>query len=1266
MTLTVNLFLGKKMNIRTKDIKTLLQNYDYHSRKLKENEFKYAVAHSLFIIISNNQERKFNYDANLTLFILSPDTFYYLERGDGKLTENQIVTTAGSKLKKIKKIAFKLQSDGDFQLSKVDDAQFKLISKINRRNFAKNFFIETIRNFYHTLPNRNHHRILSSEEYYQLMLYVLSVDSNDLMKEAIEFKVALYKKHHAANHLTGLPLVEMFEILHAYKLFDSEAVRFFADLTLDEIRDLKKIINFLVDKNALNHHFKKLYHHPQREKLQKFYFWIHFDNIITVELVNFILNYENIKELRSFAERYFSQWSKNTMEVFLRHPQCKLIVKLGMEYNLKNEDIFLKLLTINITDFQKILVKLSKVISVDYFIEELVYKKDHLGLLALLNQLPNSQIKKFSWLIIKQEDYNLLSKIIGFDSSHYLSLNINNNHVSSEYLQLLCYGLERLALKQQLTNQVAKIFYNKNEVPEVILKILCYILNFNEEKQKSGLILFEILKNYISPDDPIMIWIENHKNKTVFEKHEAILEFKSASENVVIGEAVKFPSLIQKEYPLIHTIYKRANILKRVDEFCYQIRKLGNEDTVKKHFHIYAKFLISLEEKRCLNFDLTVAEFFKASNIGEQVFKDKYKKLLQSSPDHYQLDFDKFFVKYKQELTFIYVNFNAQHVKILYKLLDTSVIKLVNVLDGFEDAFSLNKQPYSPLGQYILYRISQVEYNSGIIIQNILQIIQTLRKSIFVTSMFSKTNSNHDNFMEELFHFFETGSVTDKKLFEKLRLMLATIFAKELTIPLENILAKDCPYSFKQTCALNLAKENEQAEDYTDIFHELLNLYYTKKSLAIFLHDTNQNNSLGNKIAQNNVEIYQKLVYGGVKVALFMNYPLEQIFTVFGQKLVESNVRVIKLWQLLQNLNKSIVFFIKQHQVNDRFKPEIKLLDHIQKKISNYINQISKKLHGIDISKASTEVFNFIRNDANMALLAALTPLLNKLMTQHAKHFMVAIAQTNLPTDLKKLQKKLENLINLVAEGKSALASKTMTLQNSAWKPSKKFKIKIWDKSHPHTFFLGNQLGCCLATDGSQFRAIIQRIIDDAMAIVTVIDEEKNEAVAGMWLFVAKDTKTHDYYLVANFTEMRAAIARENTLLRDAIMVQLLKYTANFAKQVNLKFSMAGLDYGTLENWHFDLYSHSFEKIGSMTLGRGYSNYYLKSLAEDFFYEYDENKIDIIYPSAQKTITGIQEINTSLPTATHLNKHSIFNQKITTAHHVNQNDISSFKYNHKI
>jgi hypothetical protein len=180
----------------------------------------------------------------------------------------------------------------------------------------------------------------------------------------------------------------------------------------------------------------------------------------------------------------------------------------------------------------------------------------------------------------------------------------------------------------------------------------------------------------------------------------------------------------------------------------------------------------------------------------------------------------------------------------------------------------------------------------------------------------------------------------------------------------------------------------------------------------------------------------------------------------------------------------------------------------------------------------------------------------------------------------------------------------------------------MWDKSLPDTFMLGNYVGCCLATDGPQFPAMVQRRIDDGMFMHVVIDKETNKPISLAWLFFAKDSKSPgDIYVVANFLEISASYAQDKFLL-DMIVEHLKEYSAQYANTVGAKgFLIARLTYGSIPN-NDDTPMKDIQLVkvgGFLELDKSISSgYYLKSLSASTFYLY-ESKISKQENSAQLT-----------------------------------------------
>ncbi|HEV2614567.1 MAG TPA: hypothetical protein VGV92_07640 [Gammaproteobacteria bacterium] len=257
-----------------------------------------------------------------------------------------------------------------------------------------------------------------------------------------------------------------------------------------------------------------------------------------------------------------------------------------------------------------------------------------------------------------------------------------------------------------------------------------------------------------------------------------------------------------------------------------------------------------------------------------------------------------------------------------------------------------------------------------------------------------------------------------------------------------------------------------------------------------------------------------------------------------------------------------------------------------------------------EIEKGGIKPIKFLSDSFNTPfekLLKQLTALLEKVkkggIAEHGQHLKDHISA------LKAAKEKMST------SEKSTLA-KTIPKKYS-------FHVKQWDKSDIHTFELGDFLGCCLATNRSQFQAMVQRRMDVGMLTDVVVDDELKEPISGNWLFFARD-KDHpeDVYVVANFYEIRAGYG-DKPALRDRIIQELTEFTAQYANDIGAKgYLIRPLTYGLIPDNTFSAQLGSkniqLEKIGGFfdPLNRGnvsekdkQNQYYLLALELKQFYD---------------------------------------------------------------
>ncbi len=203
-------------------------------------------------------------------------------------------------------------------------------------------------------------------------------------------------------------------------------------------------------------------------------------------------------------------------------------------------------------------------------------------------------------------------------------------------------------------------------------------------------------------------------------------------------------------------------------------------------------------------------------------------------------------------------------------------------------------------------------------------------------------------------------------------------------------------------------------------------------------------------------------------------------------------------------------------------------------------------------------------------------------------------------TSVRTLREFLEHLTNDIL----------IPLHDQSTMPAKikdgSFTIQQWDKNRQDSFFLGNMLECCLATNGTHFEAMIQRLIDQAMMFHVVMDA-KDKPICGNWLFLARDSKQpSEIYVVANFYEINRKVANNRTLMMQ-LVEQLTLFTAQYAVDIGaIGFLIRPLEYGSIPDFQ-NLYkvSLSLEKIGGfINFTTENESYYLEALDSKGLYNY--------------------------------------------------------------
>lgn len=341
------------------------------------------------------------------------------------------------------------------------------------------------------------------------------------------------------------------------------------------------------------------------------------------------------------------------------------------------------------------------------------------------------------------------------------------------------------------------------------------------------------------------------------------------------------------------------------------------------------------------------------------------------------------------------------------------------------------------------------------------------------------------------------------------------------------------------------ASQKMEKNEYREIFMNLLKLDLIGGDVNDFLHNPNQDNKLGKELSQHNARVRSKLVEHKIseKEALEYKKTYDFVFTtnlnVFNSL---NNTRL--LWDDLQELVKQTDILLQTGKgVNekdllrlnaiknnfDKLKKLVgneKLSEKIAEKLSSNVNLnlINKILNSVDAiqkdsinPKITNNFFDIKQNSIN-------APIVNKF------YDIAKQAKTRVPNSNKTDEEK----------NKNDKVKKSRKEQNYY------FRVEQWPKERVQTFFLGDSVGCCLATDATQFQAMVQRRMDDAILFHVVVDKETGKPAALAWLYLA-ETKDGKIVLMANYFEVNAKYGT-SPALRLSLLNGILKFTEGYLK----------------------------------------------------------------------------------------------------------------------
>lgn len=357
--------------------------------------------------------------------------------------------------------------------------------------------------------------------------------------------------------------------------------------------------------------------------------------------------------------------------------------------------------------------------------------------------------------------------------------------------------------------------------------------------------------------------------------------------------------------------------------------------------------------------------------------------------------------------------------------------------------------------------------------------------------------------------------------------LLGSVLFDASDIPISNPFEKISPEMFIK---LMSAKEHMVYDEYRQMFHEMLKRDLFGGSVKDFIHDESSLIGLHNK------EIRRILMESGLDAERALNYTRTKEFIYQPQGSfyiqVERTAQVLKehLWAVEEEINKLPHCNVKTQSKLEQIKRNIAELDKIPEE--DFLKKILEQKCRIILEKICKILISLKGEQAE--LTETFFESATRFIAQYEGQYLLCLEQVGDTPQAKKV-----------------------TLAKPAY-----FRIEQWDKNDPSTFFLGDSVGCCLATDGENFSAMVQRRMDDAMLFHVVVDTKTGKPAALVWLYFAQDLEKK-MYLVGNFIEIAAKYGVVEDA-RQVIINALLCFTDQYCKDVNVEggFIINQLRYG--------------------------------------------------------------------------------------------------------
>ncbi|MEI7999283.1 MAG: hypothetical protein WCH62_07265, partial [Candidatus Omnitrophota bacterium] len=125
--------------------------------------------------------------------------------------------------------------------------------------------------------------------------------------------------------------------------------------------------------------------------------------------------------------------------------------------------------------------------------------------------------------------------------------------------------------------------------------------------------------------------------------------------------------------------------------------------------------------------------------------------------------------------------------------------------------------------------------------------------------------------------------------------------------------------------------------------------------------------------------------------------------------------------------------------------------------------------------------------------------------------------------------------------------------QQDLGKQRERFRVRPILRSPGHDLFIGDFTNCCIGMSSGQYPdAMMDRLIDEGLNVIEVIDESTEKTIGAAWVYIAEDGS----FVIQNL-EINADYERSKPLM-DRVGEEMVNYAREFARHIGAKRLLIG------------------------------------------------------------------------------------------------------------